>query len=308
VSNPRVVVIVLCWNGVEDTLECLASLRAVDYPGFRTIVVDNGSSDGTPAIVRSSFPGVELIETGENLGFAGGNNVGICRAMDGAADAVLLLNNDTTVAPDFLSELVEAMYRSDRVAAANPTIYYYDEPDVIWAAGGAVDLRTGVASQRCIGETDSAERADEEEVDYCVGTAILMRREAVETVGLLDPAYFLYYEETDWCFRARDAGYRCIYVPTARVWHKISRGFDGNAAAQLYYFCRNRLLFLRRRGAGWGRLMRATGDLARMSAAMALRGDRVRSRAVLNGLADFHRGRFGALASRPKVPDLRSET
>ncbi|MEN6520996.1 MAG: glycosyltransferase family 2 protein [Armatimonadota bacterium] len=292
--TPKVAIIVLSWNGKDDTFECLKSLGEVVYPNFWTILVDNGSTDGTAEAVRSAFSDVEVIETGQNLGFAGGNNIGIRRSLDSGADAVLLLNNDTVVAPEFLSPLVKVLYRSDDIAAVNPLIYYYDQPDVIWSAGGEIDRRTGIAYQRYLDIKDVGQFRGETAVDYGVGAALLICREAIEKVGLLDPDYFLYYEESDWCFRARDAGYKTIFTPESKIWHKVSRGFEGRSAAQLYYFCRNRLYFLKKRRVKSSRLLRIVlSDFSRMAASMAVHGDVRSSRAVLRGVADFYLGRMG---------------
>lgn len=297
--TPSVAVIVLSWNGKDDTLECLESLRKVDYPCFRVILVDNASVDGTVEAVRRGFPEVEVIETGENLGFAEGNNIGIRHALDRGFDAVLLLNNDTIVDSGFLSAMVEPLYRSEDAAAANPLIYYYSQPDIIWAAGGEIDERTGIAYQRHIDEKDAGQFADEEAIDYGVGTALLIRREAIEKVGLLDREYFLYYEESDWCYRAKDTGYKILFVPQSKVWHKVSRGFEGRSAAQLYYFCRNRLYFLKKRGMGSFRLLKiAVLEYGRMAASMAIRGDVKSARAVLKGVADFFSRRQGLIGGR----------
>ncbi|MEN6371575.1 MAG: glycosyltransferase family 2 protein [Armatimonadota bacterium] len=292
--TPKVAIIVLAWNGRDDTLECLKSLEDIDYPDFRVILVDNGSTDGTAEAVRSAFPDVEVIETGQNLGFAGGNNTGIRHALDSGADAVLLLNNDTVVAPEFLSSLVQVLYRSDDIAAVNPLIYYYDQPDVVWSAGGEIDRRTGIAYQRYVDIKDAGQFKGVTAVDYGVGAALLICREALEKVGLLDPDYFLYYEESDWCFRAKDAGYKTIFTPESKIWHKVSRGFEGRSAAQLYYFCRNRLYFLKKRRMKNSRLLRiALVDFGRMAASMAVRGHVKSSHAVLRGVVDFYLGRMG---------------
>lgn len=293
-NEPLVAIIVLCWNGKKDTLECLESLRKLRYPNYRTILVDNGSTDGTSAAVRDSFPEAEVIETRRNVGFAAGNNVGINHALERGADAVFLLNNDTTVDPDLLTSLVTSLYRSPDIGAVNPTIYYYDQPSVIWSAGGTLDWQTGIAYQRHVDEVDIGQLRAEEEVDYGVGAALLMRREAAEAVGLLDPSFFLYYEETDWCSRARDAGYKTIFVPSGKVWHKVSQSMNGRSATQLYYCCRNRLLFMSKRGTGSMRLLRiAVGDFGRMSAAMALRGERREGLAVARAVLDFYLDRLG---------------
>lgn len=296
-SGKTVAVIIVNWNGREDTLECLESLRGVDYPWRRALLVDNGSSDGTVAEVRERFPEVEVIETGGNIGFAAGNNAGIQRALDTGADAVLLLNNDTTVDPSFLTILTEALYRSPDIGAVNPTIYYYDEPNMIWSAGGLIDERTGIACQRCCNEAASGHLGPELDVDYGVGAALLIRREAIEAAGLLDQRFFLYYEETDWCLRAGDAGFRVVYVPQAKVWHKVSRSTASAHETLIYYFCRNRLLLLKKRRAGALRLLGISLlDFGRMSLAMALRGRYRESRLVLRGVADFYLGRFGKAA------------
>lgn len=289
-----VAIIVLCWNGKEDTIECLKSLKSVNYPRYQTIVVDNGSMDGTAAAVRLGFPEVEVIQTGENLGFAAGNNVGIRYALDKGADAVLLLNNDTTIDPNFLRILVESLYRERDIGAVNPTIYYYSHPAVVWSAGGTLDWQTGVAYQRHINELDLGQFRSEEEVDYGVGAALLIRREAIEAAGQLDPSFFLYYEETEWCCRARDAGYKTLYIPAAKIWHKVSQSMNNRNATQLYYFCRNRLLFLNKRGVKPSRLLRiALSDFGRMAAAKAVRGERKESLAVVRAVVDFYLERLG---------------
>ncbi|MBI2843222.1 MAG: glycosyltransferase family 2 protein [Armatimonadetes bacterium] len=293
-KTPLVSIAILSWNGREDTLECLKSLRGVDYPNYHTILVDNGSTDGTIPAVREGFPEVEILETGENLGCAGGNNAGIRRSLEIGADAVLLLNNDTTLDPAFLSILVENLYSSSDIGATNPTIYYYDEPDVVWSAGGSIDERTGIAYQRHLNEADRGQFKNNEDVDYGISAAMLVRREAIETAGLMDQDFFIYYDETEWCCRARDAGYRILYVPQARIWHKVSKVMNKNSAGQLYYFCRNRLLFMKKRGAGTASLFRiAAADFGRMSLAMALRGEGKQSKAVLRAVSDFYWGRFG---------------
>jgi GT2 family glycosyltransferase len=131
---PRVDIIVLNWNGLRDTLHCLQSLKRADYPAFRVLVVDNGSSDASSTSIRQRFPEVTLIENSENLGFTGGNNIGMRQALEEEADYVLLLNNDTEVAPDAVRLLVETAESDPRIGIAGPIIYYYDRPKMIWEA------------------------------------------------------------------------------------------------------------------------------------------------------------------------------
>jgi len=129
--TPLVFIIVLNWNGKDDTLECLGSLQQLDYPNFETVVVDNGSTDGSEDVIRSAFPSVNFIQTGRNLGYAGGNNVGIKHALSHGADYVWLLNNDTTVDPNALTALVETAQADPKIAVVGSKIFYYDQPDVI---------------------------------------------------------------------------------------------------------------------------------------------------------------------------------
>ncbi|HIP87591.1 MAG TPA: glycosyltransferase family 2 protein, partial [Anaerolineales bacterium] len=181
---PRVTAIVVNWNGLEDTIACLASLAEVDYPSLEVVVVDNGSTDGSPALLRQRFPRLALLETGENLGYAGGNNVGVRYVLERGADYVLLLNNDTEVAPGFLRRLVEVAEADPRVGVVGPTIYYYDRPDVVWSAGGAIDWRRGRAWMMGLDERDRGQFGTApREVNFVTGCAMMVRRETVERAG-----------------------------------------------------------------------------------------------------------------------------
>jgi hypothetical protein len=248
---PRVTVIVLNWNGLDDTLDCLEHLRRLEYPEYDVVTVDNGSTDGSPEAIRERFPEVTLIETGQNLGFAGGNNVGMRYALETGADCVLLLNNDTQVAPDALGHLVEAVQADPRAGVAGPTIYYYDQPEVIWSAGGAVDWRRGGTWMVGLNEQDTGQFGlVPRGVDFVTGCALFARKGVLEQAGLLDERFFMYYEEVEWCLRARRVGFGIVHVPRARVWHKISPESQADSPLVHYYMTRNRLLFLRLTGAG----------------------------------------------------------
>jgi GT2 family glycosyltransferase len=249
----RVVIIVLNWNGLADTLKCLESLVCLDYPDYKVVVVDNGSTDGSPAHIRERFPDVALIENGENLGFAGGNNVGLRWALGQGADYVLLLNNDTEVAKDSLSLLVKAAEADQRIGVAGPTVCYYDRPPIIWSAGGGIDWRRGKTWMMGLNEPDIGQFGeDPREVDFVTGCVLLVRARAVEEVGELDERFFMYYEDTEWCVRIARAGYCIVHVPRAKVWHKISPGEQADSPLIHYYMTRNRLLFLKTTGATVG--------------------------------------------------------
>jgi len=297
-KSPRVAVIVLNWNGCQDTLACLASLAAVNYCPLDVILVDNGSTDGSVGAVRASFSDVTIVETGENLGFAEGNNVGLRCALSGGADYVLLLNNDTAVAPDFVSILVDAVESTHQAGVAGPTIYYFDRPTIIWSAGGVIDWRRGDSHMMGLDEEDKGQYDAIREVDFVTGCALLARREAVERAGVLDSRFFMYYEETEWCVRAARAGYKILYVPQAHVWHKIAPAQQAASPRIHYYMTRNRLLFLRSTRAGvrawlYTLLAEYLRTLASWTVRPRWRGRQAQRQAMIEAIADFARGQFG---------------
>jgi GT2 family glycosyltransferase len=227
VVRPKdVVIVVLNWNGREVTLKCLESLAAADLGGARVTVVDNGSRDGSAAAIRAKFPDVGLIELPQNRGYAGGNNAGIKDALDRGARAVLLLNNDTQVATDFLGPLVWLLNEAPRAAAVASAIYRFDVPEVLTEAWLDVYWGFGIVRRRGVnalpGEGFDAVRA----VDAGVGCSFLIRGEALRRLGPLDEAYFAYHEEVEWCVRAGRAGWQIFYQPYSRVWHHISKSTD----------------------------------------------------------------------------------
>ncbi len=227
-KSPLVYIIVLTWNGKKDTLECLGSLKALTYPNYRVLVVDNASVDGTAEQVRSQFPNVELIVNKDNYRFAGGNNVGIEYALSKNADYILLLNNDTTVDPNFLAELVTTAESDDQIGIVGPKMYYYTDPKRIWYAGGKIEWWKGWISHIGIREINSEQYCQTKETDFVSGCCILVKREVVEKIGILDTAYYIYGEDVDWCIRASRAGYRILYEPKAKIWHKLSVSTGGH--------------------------------------------------------------------------------
>lgn len=242
---PLVGVIVLNYNGCRDTLACLRSLEQVQYPNMRIVVVDNNSTDDSVGALRATYPDLTLIETGANLGFAAGNNVGIRYALNLGAEYLLLLNNDTEVAPDFLDALVRTGVDDPTVGVVGPKIYYYDHPQMIWSVGGTIDWQRGRTSMRGLDLVDDGQFDQPVEVDFVTGCALFVRRAAVEAAGLMDERFGMYYEETEWCVRIARAGWRILYVPTSHLWHKIQPVRQDQSPRITYYMTRNRLLFLR---------------------------------------------------------------
>jgi GT2 family glycosyltransferase len=244
---PRISVIVLNWNGRDDTLQCLESLARLRYCNFEVIIVDNGSSDGSVPAIREAFPEWLVIETRANLGYAEGNNVGMRAALERGADFVLLLNNDTIVDSNLLTELSAAAVLRPDAGVFGAKIYHYSDRERIWYAGVRWDHKllsfVVIKDDATYGEA----LATLPDTDYACGCALFVRREVLAKVGLLDAKFFLTYEETDFCYRARRDGFAVLYVPRAMVWHKISASFGGHESPLVSYFMtRNYLLWSER--------------------------------------------------------------
>jgi GT2 family glycosyltransferase len=299
--RPAVAVVVLNWNNWKDTIECLESLLRIEYPRYRVLVVDNGSTDGSVEKIKAWADGTQeaevdptnplyclshppvpkpidyvecsriapetvvlpgpdsclgerslvgkgdriaIIQTGSNLGFAGGNNAGIQYAL--AQDDVAyiwLLNNDTVVDREALAEMVKTAESDRGVGITGSKLLYYDHPGTIQALGGA-KINKWMGTVRHIGwlETDDGQREKNEGPDYIAGASMLVRREVVESVGPMDERYFLYCEDTDWCLRAREGGWRLMFCPRSTVWHKEGSTAGRKSKTTEYYSTRNTLI------------------------------------------------------------------
>jgi hypothetical protein len=297
-SIARVTIIILNWNGCHDTLACLQSLAGLDYPAYEVIVIDNGSTDNSVAVIRATFPQVTLVEAGENLGFVGGNNLGLEQACKMGSDYALLLNNDTEVAPAFLRKLVDAAEADPTAGAASPIIYYFDTPKVIWSAGGEVDWRHGHTRLVGMGETDDGQfDGKPRPVGFITGCAFLIKMPVYEQVGGLDPRFFAYYEDNEWCLRIHRAGYRILFVPQAKVWHKISPLVRESSPQVHYYMTRNRLLFLKCTQAGWQSWLNTFYEYTRTLISWTIKPrwqyKAPLRKAMIRAILDFLRGRLG---------------
>lgn len=216
-------IIILNYNGKEDTLECLESLQYLDYDNVRLTLVDNGSSDGTVDAVAAKYPEVNLIKSPENLRFAGGNNLALQNTIDENFDYALLLNNDTTVKSDFLNKLVEAAESDPAIGLAAGKMYYYDHPNTIWFAGGKSNVHFAFMRHIGIGKEDDGSFDDIREVTFLNGACLLIKCDALKRIGLLDEEFFLYGEDLDFGIRAQKAGFKLHYQPDSIIWHKISK-------------------------------------------------------------------------------------
>ena len=261
--RPSVWIVVLNWNGQADTLACLESLQRLRYTERRVVVVDNGSTDGSVEALESarSRLAIDIIQAGKNLGYAGGNNLGIRYALDRGADFILILNNDTTVDPILLDELVRAAEQHPEAGCFGPWIFYMDEPDRLWFTRSEWDSAVYAFTAPGKGRLGAELPEETTNTEYVCGAALFFRAGIARDVGLLDERFFLVYEDSDWCFRARQAGFKCLVVPTARVWHKIGTSFSSEASPLRGYFStRNKLLWAEKNVSRreWWRILRAS--------------------------------------------------
>jgi GT2 family glycosyltransferase len=246
--GPRVCIIVLTWKTYDVTRDCLCSLRKLDYTNIEIVLVDNGSGDGSAEKLASEFPEVRLIKNEKNLGFPGGNNVAIRDALQRNPDYFLLLNNDTLVAPDFLSKLVKVAESDDKIGIVNPKILYFDPSDRIWFAGGYYKRWWSAAKIRGENRRDVGKYDGTTEISFVTGCAFLIKTSVVRQIGLLDEVFFLGLEDLDWSVRALQAGFLAFYVGSAVIWHKASytaKKYLGKPARD-FYRTRNSILLARK--------------------------------------------------------------
>jgi GT2 family glycosyltransferase len=291
--------IVLSWNGREDTLRCLESLTRVEHPDLTIVCVDNGSADGTQRAVRERFPQVILIEAGANLGYSGGNNLGLRYALEHGARWIVLVNNDATVAADVVAGFERAADESPRAGILAGKVYFADRPQTIWFAGQRVSELLGYSGRpRGYGRTDGPRYNSVRSTGRAVGALMAISREAIEAVGLLDEELFAYVEDVDWALRVRDVGLEVVLAPAAHAWHRVSASTGGESTSThtLYYGVRNTVIVLeRRRPLGRaGTALRRIVIAATFSMHALTRSNRGEAlRTVRAGLRDARRGQLG---------------
>jgi GT2 family glycosyltransferase len=250
-DSPRVAAVVLNWNGTSDTLACVASLARIDHPNFDIIVVDNGSDLSPATAIAEQFSTVDVVDLPRNLGYAGGNNVGIRRALSREAEFVWVLNNDTVVDPTVLGELLAAAKRNPRAGVVGAKVLQADDPGRLWVAWGTVTWRQSLIG--LVGE-DAADDGTfdiEREVPWVPGCSLLFRREALDQVGTFEEGFFAYHEDVDWAARAKAAGWVSVYCGKARLWHAVHGSSGGSAhygGFRKYLSARNSILYARRHG------------------------------------------------------------
>jgi GT2 family glycosyltransferase len=248
-SGARVSIITVNYNQVALTCALIESLKKVSYPDVEIVVVDNGSpEDATPTITKR-YPEVKFIRSEQNLGFAGGNNLGI---QESTGKYFLFLNNDTEVDPGFLEPLVELFETNPTAGAASSKLIYFNSDNIIQYAGStALNPFTGRNKRIGYMEKDFGQHDTLRETDLAHGAAMMVPKSVIEKAGLMPEFFFLYYEEVDWCERIKKAGYKIYVVPASKVYHKESMSVGKKSTLKTYYMTRNRVLFMRRNTSGF---------------------------------------------------------
>jgi len=301
---PSVFIIVLNWNGLSDTKECLYSIARSSYPNYTSIVVDNGSTDGTVPALKSAFPDLVVIENDANLGFTGGNNIGIRYALDKGADYVWLLNNDTVIEPDTIAKLVAKGESAPDMGLVSPVIHWYHDPESIQFYLSYVDWRTyNIVNFQKEDHDRYADRAR----DYSLwGTALFVRRHVLESLGLLDERFFAYAEDAEYCMRVSKAGFRIDVEPTARIFHKNSRSTGSNTAPlQVYLRIRNQYLLWNAYLEGWNRvsyMRKYLGDAMSVAGTMFKTGQTTALDRCLDGIWCAFKGVTGPYDGQVRMP------
>lgn len=298
--DPHVVVVILNTNRRADVLSCLDSLVGGAYGNRADLVLDNASVDGSSEAIRELFPHAQVIPLAENRGYAGNNNLGIRKALKQGAEWVFLLNEDTILSDTCLNELIEVAKLDSSIGILGPMVYHFDEPGVIQSAGGYLSEQLE-ALHYGQNELDRSQFANPREVDWVTGCSILVRREVLEHVGMLDERFFYYWEETDLCWRARNSGWKVVHVPQAKLWHKGVQRSYAPSPMVTYYSTRNRFLLMKKHHAPFSAWAKALAITCRTLASWTFRG-KWRSKsghrnAMWRGTIDFIRRRWGRMPS-----------
>jgi GT2 family glycosyltransferase len=283
----RVGVVVLHFGDPTDTLSCVRSVTASRQPAEPLVVIDNGTGTLEEADLRAAAPGVTFVVVPENLGFAGGANFGIRRALDAGADAVLLLNNDARVEADCLGELARVAASDARIGAVGAKVLSAARGDTLWAAWGVLTWRAALVEMVGRGMGDGPRFSERRDVDAVPGCVMLLTGAALADVGLLDEEFFAYHEDLDWCVRARRRGWRIVFAPAARAHHRGEGSFAqaGPATPARYLSARNTVVFARKHA----RLLESAGLALRIAMSLPVKwltGDRAATALLARGYLD----------------------
>lgn len=240
-KKEQLAVILVDYNGLKDTIECIDSIIKSSIQS-KIIVVDNASKENEAVKISKIFPEVKTIRSEMNGGFSAGNNLGIRWALEQGYEYIVLLNNDTVIAPNMLELLCQ---NTSDTSVSTPKMLYFSKPNIIWYGGGHFNKKTGNVEHEYLNKKDPEDMAIRE-CDYATGCCIMIPASVFRKVGLLDERFFMYCEDSEFCLRLKKNGISINYVPTAKLWHKISQSTGGaESALTMYYITRNRILYLK---------------------------------------------------------------
>jgi hypothetical protein len=309
-SIPKVSIIILNWNGWQDTLECFDSLSKITYPNYDVVILDNNSTNesvekitGWIANKRTAIS-YKFIINSQNTGFAGGNNPGIEYAVKNKSDYILLLNNDTIVDPGFLEKLVKVGESDKAIGIIGPKIYYETDKNRIWFGGGEFNWFSGGRHLDFDKLDDNPLDEATKEINFMTGCALLIKREVVEKIGLMNEDFFLYYEDTEWSLRAKENGYKIIYAPGSHIWHKVSRSVKPKTNPVVhYYHIRNALLLSKLHAPktiiGFIYIWGISKYLKQIIKIIFFPAKKEIAKMIMLGVKDFYTGKFGAYKPAP---------
>lgn len=290
-----VCVVLVNYNGYQDTAECIRSLLKCRYKNIKIIVVDNASAKVPDKTDMEYILGnARFIRSGKNIGFAGANNLGVRHAKEYGPKYILILNNDTVVKKDFLNILIDTCEKEKQVGIATCKICYYDEPDTLWFGGSYYDSKSCEMKIEGIGEKDGPKYSVRKNLSFSTACLWLIPLETFEKIGEMNEDYFLYYEDADYCERIINGGYRILYIPEAVIYHKESRSTKKGSFLYHYYNTRNYLYYLTRYR-GRKKRYRAMFRRLYMDMKSVIRG-RIPIKAEIMAWRDFvlgHKGSYG---------------
>jgi GT2 family glycosyltransferase len=290
--TPKVAVVILNYNGKVLAERCLRSVLGSPYTNKKVILVDNASTDRSPEHLRTVFPDIVVLNNSENFGVAGGRNRGFREAVRRGSDYVLSLDNDAHIDAGLIDRLVEVAESDSRIGILGPKTYADDGSGTIQCAGGRITYPQNVCAQRGLGESDHGQYDTMQDVDYFPGFGFMARREVFERLNFIDESFYGYgHEDTDFCLRARQLGYRVVYVPKAIMWHRGSATIGGYSARKKYLEAVNSAYFVRKYGTPFDRMKYAFFAGFGLIYALAVQSSRgnhqavfAKARGIWNGL------------------------